>query len=106
MIPIYGVHHDPQIYPNPDEFRPERFLGDELKARPPIAFLPFGAGPRNCVCFRLGLLQVRCCAAVLLRKFHFTTCDETIPLPIPFHPWKMTLVPEHPIVLNVRKIDD
>lgn len=48
-IPIYGIHMDEDYYPKPHEFRPERFMGDEKKERPSHLFLPFGAGPRNCI---------------------------------------------------------
>lgn len=48
-IPIYGIHMDPKYYPEPNEFRPERFMGDEKKNRPAHLFLAFGAGPRNCI---------------------------------------------------------
>lgn len=49
LIPVYGIHHDPQYYPNPERFDPERF-SDENKANiVPGSFLPFGIGPRNCI---------------------------------------------------------
>lgn len=104
VIPIYAIHHDPHIYENPDEFRPERFMSDELKQRPSVAFMPFGAGPRNCIASRLGMVQVRCSLIMLLKEFTFSTCDETIPMPIKFHPWKIVLASERQIILKVRKI--
>lgn len=103
IIPIYGVHHDPQIYENPEEFRPDRFICEELKERPPMAFLPFGAGPRNCIALRMGMVQIRCCLTMLLKNFSFSTCDQTIQMPIKFHPWKLTLASKHEIILNVQK---
>lgn len=48
-IPVYGIHMDPDIYPDPKEFRPERFMGDEKKNRPSQLYLAFGAGPRYCI---------------------------------------------------------
>lgn len=47
MIPVYGIHHDPDIYPNPDLFDPSRFDADQSKGRHTFAFLPFGEGPRG-----------------------------------------------------------
>lgn len=48
-IPIYGLHMDPNIYPDPHEFRPERFCEEEKKNRPSHMFLGFGTGPRHCI---------------------------------------------------------
>lgn len=54
-IPLYGIHMDPNYYPQPQEFRPERFMNEEKKNRASHLYLAFGAGPRNCIgnCFIL-----------------------------------------------------
>ena len=48
-IPLYGIHYDPDIYPNPKKFDPERFNEDAVAARHRMHYLPFGDGPRNCI---------------------------------------------------------
>lgn len=49
FISSYGIHRDPEIYPNPDVFDIDRFNEDAVAARHPMHYLPFGDGPRNCV---------------------------------------------------------
>ncbi|XP_032526844.2 cytochrome P450 6B5-like [Danaus plexippus] len=48
-IPLYHIHRDPKFFPNPEEFRPDRFFGEERKNIVPYSFMPFGEGPRICI---------------------------------------------------------
>lgn len=48
MITAWAVHRNENEYPDPEEYKPERFLPENKKEMNPYAFMTFGTGPRNC----------------------------------------------------------
>jgi len=48
-IPVYGIHQDPQYFPDPEHYDPERFSEENKKIRHRHSYLPFGEGPRMCL---------------------------------------------------------
>ncbi|XP_009318309.1 PREDICTED: cytochrome P450 3A29-like [Pygoscelis adeliae] len=99
MIPAYVLHRDPEYWPEPEEFRPERFSKESKDSIDPYTFLPFGAGPRNCIGMRFALLIMKVAIVVLLQNFSFRTCKDTlIPLVLDT---KGFMQPKKPIVLKM-----
>lgn len=76
FIPAYAIHHDPEIYPNPSVFNPDRFTPEEQVKRSPYANLSFGQGPRNCIGLRFGILQAKVGLAMMLKNFRFEPCEK------------------------------
>ncbi|CAO2630604.1 Cytochrome P450 3A11 [Lemmus lemmus] len=99
MIPIFSLHRDPQYWPEPEEFRPERFSKEKKGSIDPYVYMPFGNGPRNCIGMRFALMNIKLALTKLLQNFSFQPCKET-QIPLKLHR-KPLLKPEKPIVLKV-----
>lgn len=48
-VQVYALHHNEELFPDPLSFKPERFQMEQSIGRHPFAFIPFSAGPRNCI---------------------------------------------------------
>ena len=69
VVFIYGVHHSPQHWENPETFEPGRFTKDNEQVRSPFTYLPFGAGPRGCIGGNYATLQILMILSTLLRRY-------------------------------------
>ncbi|KAG6452051.1 cytochrome P450 4C1 [Manduca sexta] len=66
-VHIYDLHRREDLYSEPLVFRPERFLDGELKH--PYGFVPFSAGPRNCIGQRFAMIEMKCVLSEICRSF-------------------------------------
>jgi len=64
----WASHHLPDVWPEPEAFRPERFTAEGRAALPKGAYVPFGGGSRTCIGMRFGQLEVRTIASRLLME--------------------------------------
>ncbi|XP_016966927.1 probable cytochrome P450 308a1 [Drosophila biarmipes] len=73
VLPVQAIHLDPELYPEPNRFRPQRFLNQLPMG---CRFLGFGFGPRMCPGMRLGLLQTKAALATLLQDHRVLLADQ------------------------------
>ncbi|RBQ21298.1 cytochrome P450 [Spongiactinospora rosea] len=71
FYPFWAIHLNPQYWPDPQAFVPERFTPEAIAARPRHAFVPFGLGPRACEGSGLAMVEAELVLAVLLKRLEF-----------------------------------
>ncbi|CAD7079500.1 unnamed protein product [Hermetia illucens] len=104
FIPLHRIHHDPEIYPNPEKFDPDRFSPEKVKNRHTESFLAFGDGPRHCVGQRFAKMQTRIGLTTLLKNYRFKTCEKT-PVPMVFETFRGIISPKgSKLFLKVERI--
>lgn len=77
MAPIL-MARDQKIFPDPDSFKPERFLIDNLHQNP-YAYVPFSAGPRNCIGQKFAILEMKSIISKMLRNYEMKVAKDFEP---------------------------
>ena len=99
VIWTYMTHHDPRWYPEPEEFRPERFTPAAEAGLRRGAYLPFGAGPRACIGRSFALMEAQLLLAALAQKHELDTISA---VPVKTRP-RITLTPEGGMPMHVPR---
>lgn len=80
-LPIQGLHTDPDLFPDPEEFRPERFSPENKSQIKSGSYLPFGMGPRMCIGMKILRLEGKAFLYHVLKNFRIEPCEKTtVPL--------------------------
>ena len=97
---IYGMHRNPDVWPNPEAFDPGRFEDQARKSRHPFAHLPFGGGARKCIGSNMAIMQMLLVLAAFVRRYDFelTSADAVEIDPM------MILRPKGAIEMRVRRV--
>uniref|UniRef100_A0A3B5M1S8 Cytochrome P450 3A n=1 Tax=Xiphophorus couchianus TaxID=32473 RepID=A0A3B5M1S8_9TELE len=95
LVPTWPLHRDPEIWPEPEKFKPERFSKKNKEDIDPYTYMPFGLGPRNCIGMRFALVVMKLAVVEILQQYSFSVCRET---EIPFEmDVQGLLAPKRPI---------
>lgn len=100
VVWTYFTHRDPVVYPEPEAFRPERFLGEAEAKIPRFAFVPFGAGPRACIGRGFALAEAVVALAALVRRWSFAPLRPHAPKLSP----RITLAPRGGVHVRLTRV--
>ena len=105
VIPInsFSFQRDPEYFPDPLKFDPERFNEENIKNIKPFTNIPFGEGPRICLGQRFGLMQSKIGITKLIQNFIIQPSEKT-QIPIKLNLGNPLLAPENGMWLKFTKI--
>ena len=94
----YAIHRLPELWPDPEAFRPERFAAGREEQKNKFAYLPFSAGPRTCIGNSFAMIESQIIVGTLLSRFRVRLADPTPILPKP----RVTLRTSRPVILRLE----
>ena len=98
---VFGAHRNPDIWPDPERFDPDRFLPENKKAQQSYAFYPFGGGPRMCIGYHFAYMEMRIAITEFLKRFKLPRPSEIEPAYLPL----ITLKPSENIQMQLEVIN-
>ncbi|XP_044738023.1 cytochrome P450 9e2-like [Chrysoperla carnea] len=77
-IPLYAMHTDPNYFPEPEKFDPDRFSDENADKIVPLTYIPFGSGPRNCIASRFALMEAKTAVYFMVKHFEILPNEKSI----------------------------
>ncbi|GBM55802.1 Cytochrome P450 4c3 [Araneus ventricosus] len=75
IIFTYSLHRDEDVFPDPEKFDPDRFSPENIVNIPEFAYIPFSAGPRNCIGYKFAEMELRVILSWIMRNFTVKSLD-------------------------------
>ncbi|XP_031637082.1 cytochrome P450 4d1-like [Contarinia nasturtii] len=83
IVPIYSMGHNEKYFEDPETFRPERFLVERsMEKQNAFTYIPFSAGPRNCIGQKFAMYEIKSIVSKILRNFEIVLTNESETYPV------------------------
>jgi len=99
FIVPFVMHRHPAYWENPEQFDPTRFTPERSAARPKFVYIPFGAGPRQCIGNQFAMIEAQLVLATLAQRYRLTLVPGH-----PVEPWPLiTLRPRYGVRMTIAR---
>lgn len=102
QVPVYLLHRDPDYWEQPEEFKPGRFAPENVGKNDPLAWQPFGAGPRNCVGMRFAQMEAKFVLTRILHKYRILPSEHTDKYPLELEPSPTIIRPKYGVSIRLQ----
>ncbi|KAK9685324.1 Cytochrome P450 [Popillia japonica] len=103
IISMRALHMDPEYFPDPDKFDPERFSSENKSKVVPFTYFPFGDGPRICIGQRFAILQNKIGLSLIMKNFKILP-HEAVPKKLTIDPLAVTTMSREKVLLRTEAI--
>jgi cytochrome P450 len=97
----YGIHQNPEVWDEPERFDPERFTDERSAQRHKLAWVPFGAGQRQCIGRDFSIMEAQIILAMLVQRYTLSAVSGPAVLP----KLSSTLKPNRPVLVRLERRD-
>lgn len=102
LISPWVIHRDARWFDDPDAFRPERWETESVKNLPTCAYLPFGAGPRQCIGKHFAMMEAVIILASIAQRYHLHRDLSRPVVPVPL----VSIRPQGGLLVTVQRRED